>query len=111
MMPAQWELALNVLSHCSLSSSAPTDFVRLAFFPSNLLQASLTAFLFDLKCSLHVRGIDEPAPSCLYVQTSGVQSNTFHGGHQLYVDSLQLCNKGIGLLGSNICKAKALRRR
>ena len=106
-MPAQCEQALNVLSYCSLSSSAPTDFVRLAFFPSNLLQASMTAFLFNLKCSLHVRRIDEPAPSCHYIHTPGVQSNIFHGGLQLKVNCLQLYNKGTGLLGSNICEAKA----
>ena len=96
-----------MLSHCSLSSSAPIDFVMLAFFPSNLLQASLTAFFFNLKCSLHVRGGDESAPSCLYIQTSGVQSNIFHKGFQRYVDRLQLSNKGIGLLGSSSCEAKA----
>ena len=56
-----------VLSHCSLSSSAHIDFVRLAFFPRNLLQAIVMASLFDLKCSLHVRRIDEPASSRPYI--------------------------------------------
>ena len=56
MMPAQSAGASDVLDYCSLSSSALIDLVRLAFFPSNLLQASMTASLFNLKCSLHVRG-------------------------------------------------------